>query len=298
MNNSLAALSLAYSVGSRIGPVLRSSAPSFDGWSIAEFARAIHGPNSKHKAIAVLVGYFDESGIGARDKLTTVSGIVADSVIWGRLERPWRKGLGPSGPTPGVKWFHSVACEHGEGQFARIDEPFRSALVYRLSTELGKLPGQGFASGVVRDDWQFAPDALKRRNLNDPYFFALELCLQQISSYSKSHCDGEPIALVFAKQQQYQAGANRLHDFYQSASHLHGFSGIGSISWSEPRLIVPLQAADMLAYEVYRYWLSQRGLDAAPMRPALKNIEREGQLSISFTLHDKDTLPDLLPRQL
>ncbi len=262
---------------------------AFDGyWPITEFVSVLHPAPSKHKAIAMLVGYFDETGIGGRDKVVMVAGAVTDSVEWSRLELPWRAYLRQHQK----RVYHAVDCEHGEGEFERTDRPLREALTYALSKELSRIPLQGFASGVVRGDWVYASAAAKTRARDDPYYLAFELCLQQISAWSKKCADGEPVALVFAKQEQYEPRELVLHEFYQRAKQF-GIEGIGSLTFCSPKLLVQLQAADMLWYEVHRRFAESSTGNPETSRIAFKNLEEAGNMSLSCMIHDRLSLSAL-----
>lgn len=279
---------------SRVAPSQGGRSGSGGYWPIMEFTRSIQGAASKHGAVAVLVGYFDESGISKQDPLVLVAGAVADSVIWSRLELPWKEHLG----TTRVDWFHAVDCEHGEGEFKHIDRPFRQSLVYALSRELGSLRPQCFGSGLFRDDWQFVADIVRRRTGDDPFYFCFELCLQQISEWSRTYADGEPVALVFAQHQKYRNRAEQLHSYYQryQSANEHRITGIGSITFADPRRVIPLQAADLVAYEIYRNRVDSKAETDLPMRPSLKNLEKSGT-SLSLILHDANSLANIGPRK-
>jgi hypothetical protein len=273
---------------SRPPRMVRSSSAGLGYWPAEQFARSVLGGSSRHGAIAVLVGYFDESGMAPRDKVAMIAGAVADSAAWSALEKPWAKHLASFEKT----WYHAVDAEHGEGDFSRTDRPFREAVTNLLSRELAAVPMQMFVSGAYRADWQFASDAVKKRCQDDPYYFAFELCLQQISRWSQDYCDGEPVALVFAEHDQYQERARRLHEFYQRARGL-GIAGIGGISFCNPRHLIPLQAADMICYEVHRRFADDPRGNPAVSRRAFQNLEDGGSMSVM--IHDRDSLAALRP---
>jgi hypothetical protein len=265
----------------RIGPVQRAA--EFAGhWPINEFARSLLGSSSKHKAVAVLVGYFDENGISANQRVTLVGGAVADSVIWGRLNRPWARLL----RNVGQNCYHAWACDQGEEDFSRTNRPLRDALTNGLSMELAKVPFQGLVSGVYRDDWGSAPEFMKRRFHNDPFLMAVEQCFQQISRWSEEFADGEPVAIVYARRQGFEDKQSAILSLYQT---LYGMPGLGPIAFASPREVVPLQAADMICYEVYRRAIDMRYAPDAPLRQAMQNFER-ANTSIDCQIHDADSL--------
>lgn len=237
----------------------------------------------------MLVGYFDESGTSDKDPIVLVGGAVADSILWSRIEVRWREKLAEFG----LSSYHAVDCENRWGEFQKFERGIREALTNYFSALLSEVEGQGFGSAVVRKDWRdWAPDAVRQRCNDDPFYFSLELCFQQISRWSVEHVGGEPVALVFAEHQQYSPRIESIHRAYQNARER--WPGIGSISFAKPELVVEIQAADLLCYEMFRF--ANRPED--PQRKTWQNIERgSGNLALSYLFHDAETLQQLAPKQ-
>jgi hypothetical protein len=74
-----------------------------------------------------------------------------------------------------------------------------------------------------------------------------------------------------------------------------GMTGIGSITFADPKFVIPLQIADMIAYELFRFSAKNpQGGDVE--RPVLKNLEKsEGRVTISLMTHDRQSLEGLMP---
>ena len=194
-------------------------------WPIEEFAQSVLGSASKHKAVAVLVGYFDESGISANDHIALTGGAVADSMTWASIERPWKKWLSAGQFCEReISCFHAVDCEHGQREFFPMERPLREALSDKLSDEIGKIQPRCFAAGVVRKDWGYANAELKAAVADNPFYLTVALCMEQISNWSQEFADGEPVAMVFARQKEFNAATAAIHSEY-----FGDFPGIGAI---------------------------------------------------------------------
>jgi hypothetical protein len=226
----------------------------------------------------VLAGYFDESGTSDSDTHVLIGGAIADTVLWSRIERRWRDKLSEYG----LSMYHAVDAEWRNDEFERYQKPIRDALTNFFSKLLAEVQGQAFGSAINRATWRnYAPDKLKALCSNDPYFMAFELALQQISSWSEEFIGGEPVAIVFARQQQYQARAAEIHARYLAAQEK--WPGIGSLTFAEPKQLIELQAADLLCYELQRF-----AKCSTEQRKTWTNLgEGTGQMAVSFMVYDE-----------
>jgi hypothetical protein len=241
--------------------------------------------------VLMLVAYFDESGTTDRDDVALIGGLVADLEYWRELEAPWKAILNRFG----IGCYHAVDCEHRNGEFEPSERPIREAITVGLTNELCKVPFQGFVSAVYREDYRFSPAEIRRRTMNDPLYLAFELCLQQISSYSISFADSEKIDLIFARHNDYQENERAIHTNYLRQASTWG-RGIGSIEFGDPAESVPLQAADLISYESYRYYCGQRRKPVPPRRLAWKYIEQADR-GMSLIIHDLESLQNIRVRE-
>ena len=65
-------------------------------WPISEFAHSIGA-----KSLAMLVGYFDDSGTHRGSGVCVIAGLVSNSIYWGRLELEWQ-ALTLDAPSTGI----------------------------------------------------------------------------------------------------------------------------------------------------------------------------------------------------
>ena len=96
------------------------------------------------------------------------------------------------------------------------------------------------------------------------------------------------MATVFAEQQRLQDTAARLHDYYQRSQH---FNNLGSFSTAKAQCVIPLQPADLVAYESYRHMVDR--LKGRPQSWKVTEIVNSGIENIS-SFHDEDTLAQML----
>ena len=237
----------------------------------------------------MLVAYFDESGITPGNHTVLTGGAVADSMTWARIESPWRKWLSPGQfCEKGISCFHATDCENGEKEFSSIDRPFRDAMAWKLSDEIGKIKPHCFAAGVVRKDWGHAPVEVKKSLEDNPFYLSVALCIEQISDWSQLEAGGEKVALVFANQRELNGITTEIHSEYFS----EGWPGIGAIAFADPRLVIPLQVADFIAYESYKWRKNKAADPSAEPRRLWKNLQQHG-VKMTFHEYNENNLPKL-----
>lgn len=92
-----------------------------------------------------------------------------------------------------------------------------------------------------RDDW--------RTRLPSPYHLAFEICAEQMERSSASLWNSEPVAVVFSRQREYAKQA----EFIWRSHKASGFwKNVLTFAYGDPETTVQLQAADMIAYEVFQ----------------------------------------------
>jgi hypothetical protein len=205
----------------------------------------------------MLVAYFDESGThGRQSEVVTVAGLVGDTRSWNRIEHQWKKRLGA------IETFHATDCAAGSREFATVEkhecDRISNDLASLIAAQKGELCAVGMS--VYRDDWEYCASDIVKKQCKTMYHFCLLMVLLQVNQLSQERAGGEPVAFVFAKQSQYEDYALAIHEVFRQ---IETYSSIGHLEFGEPRCVVPLQAADLYAYETYRELISNR-LESRP----------------------------------
>lgn len=261
------------------------NAPNLDfslkGWSITEFASGLGAKN-----FAMLCAYLDDTGTHKDSVVAGVFGLVGTPAEFSLIDEAWRSYL----KSVGLSWFHSVDCEYRKKEFSDREQPDRDAIWKRLIETIGNHAVVMVGSAVVRADWDQALTPKEKSFFgDDPLYFCFEHCMQQLSKWSKEYRNGESVSIVFAQQRQYEEIAEKLFRFYSRSQR---FSNLGpSFSLGDPRHIVPLQAADIVAYESYQYMRTRR--DAQEMRWQLRQLLDSG-IGHICQFHDAKTLRILM----
>ncbi|MCZ6495804.1 MAG: DUF3800 domain-containing protein [Alphaproteobacteria bacterium] len=203
--------------------------------------------------VGVFRGYLDESGIHEGARVVSVAGYFARPKEWKRFTHDWTRVLKPAG----IKCFHATDCQALEGEFKGWSADDRDELVKRLLPIIPRY-AVGFARALVLDDFH---EALEGRNdlkeiIEDPYKLCFQLLLQEALRQLQRNNSREKIA-VFHEQNDYQGSAQRSYDFLKE--HHDPNDNFLSLTFGDAMRFVPLQAADILAFESGKRVLNKRG---------------------------------------
>lgn len=193
----------------------------------------------------MLTAYFDESG-HARDPracIVGIAGLVAPARRWETFESDWRLLLSKHT----VSEFHMKDFAHSRGEFRKWSEFKRrgflqAALDVIVSTKAAPL-------GCMVDLHAFRQlDERAQRAFRDPYYMALQFCLQASLDYAKREPVTDKINIVFDRAEEFLKSAGTLTEAFINHDPLG--HRVGSYGFAKTSEMVPLQAADLVAYEL------------------------------------------------
>ncbi len=199
-----------------------------------------------------MIGYFDETGHPKDPNVRSfgIIGCLGSSESWLEFDRRWSEALSQEG----VEWFHAKDFKHRSGVFAGWAETRREAFFARLVEAINKHVEQlmGFSKWLDAD----------RRKLREEYLLMHEYLVRHVVANSQ-----EKVNFVFAKHPEVnplehhtflREELNRLSNHYEK---------IGDLTLSDPREKTPLQAADLIALEVFGWDSDNPRIPAMFRRP-------------------------------
>lgn len=238
--------------------------------------------------MTMLTGYMDETGHSrdARQKFVGVAGLVAPAEMWETFERKWEETL----RLYKLPYFHMKDFASSRKQFEGWSELKRRKLYGKLMRIIATTHPFPVGAIVALDDFRsFSPE--DRELMGDPYHFCLMGCVYQPAWRTKYASPDVRVAVVFSEQSEFKGLAGLLLDDFKQ-NHAQGWRFDPPV-FRDMKSVVPLQAADIVAYELYKEF--ERRL----YRPEEK--QRYGYLELmkvalrSYTLmpfifHTRDTL--------
>ena len=251
---------------------------------IAELAGLLHERSDPWKLMALLRAYFDESGVHGGARITGVSGFIGPADEWELLESEWNSELDRFSKDTGrnINVFHAYDCENGEDFWAGIDRSIREAYYRQLARVLVKHKGlMGISFSIENNKWgAYASPEFKNR-YRSPYQLCAENCFQHVASYAKARAEGQNVSLIFAEHPKYTSHIEEVFSYYMANKIWSNIKGFTTLS---PRDCIPLQSADMMSYELYRYWdeIGGKGnIGNMVDRPAWRILADAGQFQAS-----------------
>jgi hypothetical protein len=237
-------------------------------------ARVAHPACSRERLLAMFIAYFDESGHPSDTLVMTMAGVVATAKNWARFEEKWKRIL----RRYQVSALHMTDYESGHGEFTGWDADKRVSFIADLAGILKNTMMYGVANSLTVQDWNGTIgkdlDASGRKRYLAPYVMLLESCITTIAE-SVSIPDEENVACVFDQNSIVQHFSSI---FYRALVEVRDYPiNFGTITYADRTKIVPLQAADMIAYEAFKYasrW--DEHTEGRPRRKLLRNLSATG----------------------
>ncbi len=199
---------------------------------------------------AVLFAYLDESGLNPTARATVVGGLIGPINQWVAFEAEWRAAL----PAP-ITVFHTRDCQRGIKDYARMTEAERMALYDKLAMISAHYQFIAVAGSIINADWLSAKtDDGFRERYPSAYSFCFELCLLDIRRVAQAA--RQNVMVIYGFSDAYANRAAFVGHAYEQSQRFAAC--ISSCSANRPENVVPLQAADMLCYEIYHQYQSEK----------------------------------------
>lgn len=202
----------------------------------------------------MFVAYFDDGGHTSDSSVLSVAAVAAKSTTWERFNEKWSKRLRRAGTSP----FHMTDFENRKKGFEGWGEDKRLALITDLAAILKNSVECGIGATVVMKDWlvvmpeQFErPDFISKRG---PYPLLFQACIEHILSKVKLNSP-ETLTCVYDRNLFIRSS---LEEHYRNVLNSHPYSAkLGALTFDSADKAMPLQAADILAYEGHKHMRNQ-----------------------------------------
>lgn len=198
--------------------------------------------------VLILGAYFDESGHSSYSRIVSMAGWLAPPEVWDSFSKQWQIALDKEV----IKVFHMADFENQKGEFSVGWEKKerRHKLLSILIETIKDHDLCGIGSAILMGDYSVSSE-LREERIEDAYFLNFQLCASDSVQIVGGKFKAEKVSFVFATQGEYVGRLPALYEKVRSWSNTNRF---GPISFDNPRNVVPLQVADLLAYETYKFF--------------------------------------------
>ena len=200
----------------------------------------------------MLTAYFDDSGTHPDSDVVLWYGLFGNNFQWAHFNKLWAAKLQkPSPGKPALSRFHMAHCQAGVGEFLGWGRTATDFLVHELGDIIIKCGLWSDGAVIPRKDWDELVTGDLRTALGDAEGYSLRIAFVRATEWASKRAGGSKIALVFDRRKEKEAEGKRIFQLFEH------FAGIEpnavkpiSSAFSDATTILPLQAADMVAWEI------------------------------------------------
>jgi len=237
--------------------------------------------------VSLIEAYFDESGSHAGSPVLCVAGYIIDSESAQALSVAWEDALEPLRHY-GVTHFHMKDCAHGNKEFSNVPGGERIELVKRLIAIVNENVELGIGVMCVEPLYdQLMP---QHYNWGNAYNYCLWRVLRGVRGWMDSVGFSGDAAYFFEAGHKSQTAANRIMNVaFQTEGQRRLYRYI-SHSFVEKKKFPPVQAADLLAWQMFSDW--RHGSEKKPRRKDFAALIAQKNHRVQF-LDEKRILADV-----
>ncbi|HKV38651.1 MAG TPA: DUF3800 domain-containing protein, partial [Blastocatellia bacterium] len=213
----------------------------------------------------MLTAYMDETGHykDPNKKYVGLGGLIAPADAWANFDDNWRQALTDfriDGPFSMKDFAQSV------GQYKRFkgDELRRKKILGRLMRIIENTGGRPFGSVVCLADYN-ANSEEWRSAVVDPYYLCVQHCAVGVNLFALNLEAAEKVQMVFAHHPEFSGRISNLYETLRRRNAQGELNEIGILAGYTKRMAdrplirtpeesVPLQGADVVAYEIGQYF--------------------------------------------
>lgn len=202
--------------------------------------------------MSLLTFYGDESGTNEGTRVATVAGYLGQVSEWRRFEREWSKVL----KKYQVRLMHRSDLETWHGEFTAEcgwDPARRTAFLTELQPIIKSCTKVAVGSAIIKEDFQEVMPEWLRRFFGGVYGWCAHECIVAVRVWCERPNRGRAHPINWAFEQGAE-GQGQVAAMLTELSQIPGLKAafrIGEFSFPD-KTVVPLQAADLLAYEIIK----------------------------------------------
>jgi hypothetical protein len=161
--------------------------------SVGEYFAPFFRLDAEHRFVAMIRGYFDDSGTHAASRIAVVGGILADDVQHDRLKETWDTILARHQ----LPYFHLTRFKAGrEAPYCTMSEWDKETLLDQLVRIMCIRKVMSFACAIPIADYEAVVTEEEQTRYGSPYAWALQMCYVIIRLWAERHNYNDPIPFV------------------------------------------------------------------------------------------------------
>jgi hypothetical protein len=195
----------------------------------------------------MLKAFLDDSGSDGDSRWFVLAGYVGTVEGWDRFDPVWRSVLHAP---PRIEHFKATEAERRRDQFDGFTIDQRDAKLDALIEVIHKCAERSICSRVRQKDYNEIVKGNIPRAWDSPYYFLFSFLIGHAVLTERFERVAEQTEFVFDSDERHDEPSRRL------ATELEPYSsfteGIAKVHYQSEKLFLPLQAADLLAWQIRR----------------------------------------------
>lgn len=203
----------------------------------------------------MITAYFDDSGTSPNNDVAAVGGYLGTKYQWDQFITHWQRLL----KDYGVEQMHHTDLENLRGEFTAESgwsPTRRNEFVRKAQRIIKRYTYIAVGCAVIRKDFDEVLPELIKKYYGGPYGWCAQECIRQASNWCEDAKHGQAINWVFeagtkgSGQIEFFLNKSYANPKIRQLLRLNGWAFKG-------KDIIPLQAADVVAYEIYKHMQNQ-----------------------------------------
>jgi hypothetical protein len=208
------------------------------------------GTIRQRKQLVMLTAYFDDSSSEQEEKLLVLAGYIHNAETWARFSDDWQVVLAAP---PSIEYFKMREAENLNGQFGGWEPIARNAKVLTFAEVIEKHVPWSIECSISRRNHQAIVRPVGPYDLRFPYFDAFYAVIIKLAQWHYQIGLTIPVDFVFDEQGEIGAEAVIWYEHIKSIQPPEISALLGSTPvFRDDKKILPLQAADLLAWHIRR----------------------------------------------
>lgn len=204
------------------------------------------------RKLAMLTAFFDDSGTHRKGPFCVLAGYIANADQWKAFSDEWDTELRSE---PKLAHLKMSQANVKDGPFRGWDTLAIERKVTRLAEIINRHAIGGIAVIVSNEAYRKIAEGYLPSTMDHPYWLCYsKIVMETLEVYGREG-NGEKINFVFDTQGEgYERRALLMHDNWREIFEASPYGNLlGSLTFGNDLELMPLQAADMLAWHVRRH---------------------------------------------
>ena len=241
--------------------------------------------------MGTLKAFVDDSGSGGDSPWFVLAGYVGTVEGWDRFDSQWKSVLAAR---PRIAYFKGVEAEHFRNEFSAFTAEQRDAKIDALIEVIGCCAERALCGRMRQRDYNEIAKGQIPARYDSPYYLLFPTFIAAAVGIERIEGASEPTQFIFDTDQRFERLS---YEMVPSLLPLRSFKGgIVNVLYRDDKESLPLQAADLLAWQIRRAFSittepRRKHFDAArlcpPMEPHTFVFTREKLIDVIGELKER-----------